>query len=176
MSSDSSDLKEAHTSIAHVRQEWPEDAYVAWKREHYSESDAGCPDDDAEHCAFMSGITYAEESITARQKSGLLEKSIESVARGLVRKWVNEGKTTRYLTTEDENQLVDICLHAYSLGRNPSSWLSELLSIYDNDAAISWLTYPNEQLDGFTPLGAIRSGSEADVARIVQQLTSGVHV
>lgn len=56
------------------------------------------------------------------------------------------------------------------------SWLSELLVIYSNDEAADWLTTPHGQLDGLTPFGAIRSGNEADVARIVQQLTSGAHV
>lgn len=45
------------------------------------------------------------------------ERSIEAVARGLVRKWISESKVTRYITSTDEDQLVDLCLHAYDLGK-----------------------------------------------------------
>lgn len=55
----SSGIKEAASDIVRAsRQMWPEDAYVAWKREHEeTECDGGT------HCAFMAGIEYAEEFI-----------------------------------------------------------------------------------------------------------------
>lgn len=45
-------------------------------------------------------------------------KSIESVSRGMVRKWIRESKVTRYMTRQDEDQLVEVCQHAYEIGLN----------------------------------------------------------
>lgn len=39
----------------------PEDAFKEWKRAHNDEA-FPCPD-EAQHCAFMSGIAYCEESL-----------------------------------------------------------------------------------------------------------------
>ncbi len=36
---------------------------------------------------------------------------------GMVRKWLAESKATKYLTTHDEDQLVQICLHSYETGK-----------------------------------------------------------
>lgn len=55
----------ASKALTAARQMWPEDAFAAWKREHY---DQECPDDDPDHCAFMSGIAYAEEHLIADVK------------------------------------------------------------------------------------------------------------
>lgn len=55
------ELREPHPSIAHVRQLFPEDAYVAWKKEHKHHTD--CPYGDVKLCAFMSGIGYAVDHL-----------------------------------------------------------------------------------------------------------------
>lgn len=62
------------------------------------------------------------------------------------------------------------------LQKSQPSWLCELLSIYDNESAVKWLSSPHDLLDGFTPLGAIRTGSEDEVAKIAQQLASGAYL
>lgn len=46
--------------------------------------------------------------------------SIEAVVRGLIIRWNQESRLTKYLTPEDEQQLVDIALHAYDLGKSES--------------------------------------------------------
>lgn len=56
------------------------------------------------------------------------------------------------------------------------TWVIDLLSLYDNESAAKWLASPHELLGGISAFEAIRYGREDEVAKIVQQLTSGAHL
>lgn len=54
---------------------------------------------------------------------------------------------------------------------NPD-WLSDLIEFFgDCDDAADWLREPNDDLDGRSPLEAIRDGDQAEVVRAVELLT-----
>lgn len=53
-----------------------------------------------------------------------------------------------------------------------NDWLFDLLEFFDDcDDAADWLREENDDLDGRSPLQAIRDGDQAEVARAVALLT-----
>lgn len=101
-------------------------------------------------------------ALTQRDTGKLLGKSPQAVAKdaGLVRVPTRDGRVMYPVCQFDGRRRVD----------GVSQVVRALAGVVEGATIASWLTAPNDRLDGRAPIGALRDGDQREVVELAEQL------